>query len=61
MAGFPFHLIGRWVIAPEIEVGYPVINIWTSERQDEYHAAGLGSGPQPITLTAAIALRYRYN
>lgn len=61
MAGVPFHLIGRWIISPEIELGYPLVNIWTSERQSEYKAAGFSSGPQPVTITGSVALRYRYH
>jgi hypothetical protein len=60
MAGYPIHLIGRWIMAPEIEFGYPLTNIWTSERLSEYQAAGVNA-PQPITLTGSIAFRYRYN
>jgi hypothetical protein len=47
-------------MSPEIEVGYPLTNIWTAERQSEYSAAGV-SAPQPISIAGSIAFRYRYN
>ncbi len=61
LAGYSFKLIGRWVIAPEVELGYPLMSIWTEERRNGYEDSGFGGGPVPITLTASLSFRYRYH
>jgi hypothetical protein len=61
LAGIPVLTLGRWSLLTEAMFGAPLLNIWTTNRQNEYESAGLGSGPMPVTITGILALRYHYH
>jgi len=60
LAGLPIVSFGNWSLATEVTLGAPLLNIWSTNRQNEYEAEGYGSGPMPITISGILALRYHY-
>ncbi len=59
LAGFPFYISARWLLAPEITLGIPFTSIWNSTGQADYQANGISNPTSPLTVTGLIALKYQ--
>jgi hypothetical protein len=59
LAGFPFYLGNRWVLAPEVTLGIPVTSIWNSSAKADYQANGITDPSNPLTISGMITLRYQ--
>ena len=59
LAGFPFQIGNRWVLAPEVTLGIPLNSVWSSSAKSDYQANGIADPVNPLTITGMITLRYQ--
>ncbi|HWF44015.1 MAG TPA: hypothetical protein VG537_05190 [Candidatus Kapabacteria bacterium] len=59
LAGFPFYIGNRWVLAPEVTLGIPITSVWNSSAKADYLANGITDPPTPLTISGMITLRYQ--
>ncbi len=59
LAGFPFSIGTRWVLAPEVTLGLPLTSIWRPSAKADYQTNGIASPPSPVTITGLLTLRYQ--
>lgn len=60
LAGIPIPLGYRWSLNPEVTIGIPVTQLFSSTTRSEYRSLGFSSTPNPLTLTGILALRYEF-